>query len=188
MKSWIAGLALVLATAGADLASATPGLSVYQLESGWTTQEGARIQLGHFKEHPVVLAMVYTGCRTACPLLISDLKEIEQRLSPRARELTRFVLVSFDSRNDTSSRLSGFAKEKALDPKRWTLLAGDPKGVRELAAVLGVQYREDSPGVFAHSNVITILDPAGVVRRQQTGLRGDPSESVRAIEEMTAPK
>jgi protein SCO1/2 len=53
------------------------------------------------------------------------------------------------------------------------LFHGGANSVRELAAVLGLRYKQDENGDFDHSNVIFLLDKDGVVRSQQLGLKGD---------------
>jgi protein SCO1/2 len=44
--------------------------------------------------------------------------------------------------------------------------------VLERAALLGVKYRSVSKTVFAHSNLITVLNKKGEIVHQQEGLRG----------------
>jgi protein SCO1/2 len=50
------------------------------------------------------------------------------------------------------------------------LLRGKPEDVQELAVVLGLKYKKDLQGQFAHSNVITVLSPEGEIIHQQSGL------------------
>ena len=79
------------------------------------------------------------------------------------------------------------AKEK-LALARWTLLRGKEDDVRELAALLGINYQRDAKGQFSHSNVITVLNAEGEVAFQLTGLNKDPQETVAAIEKLLAVK
>jgi protein SCO1/2 len=58
--------------------------------------------------------------------------------------------------------------------------------VRELAALLGINYQRDARGLFAHSNVITVLNPEGEVAFQQAGLNKDSKETIAAIEKALA--
>ncbi len=178
MKAWSV---LVLVAKLLPLVFALSGESIFQLESSWIDQNGKKTTLGAFLGHPVVLAMVYTSCQGACPLITADVQHIESSLAPAMRERTRFVLVSFDPEHDSKTVLKNFGESHGLDFKRWTLLTGTPGNIRELAAVLGVKYKKDTRGNFSHSNIITVLDANGVLRYQQVGLRQDPQNSVRAI-------
>ena len=56
--------------------------------------------------------------------------------------------------------------------------------MRELAAVLGVQYRRISEIDFAHSNIITVLGPSGEIRHQQQGLGTAPDDTVAMIHKL----
>ena len=145
---------------------------------------GSPCSSGRYEGRPVVLAMVYTTCTTACPLTVADLKRIESALSPEARGRVWFALFSLDSERDRPEVLKKFASARSLDPSRWRLYHGDRAAVRELAMVLGVRYKKDARGDFDHSNVISILDAEGVIRHQQVGLGQEPTESASLLESL----
>jgi protein SCO1/2 len=157
--------------------------SLFQLESKWTNQDGKRIKLGDLQGKPTVLAMMYTACQGACPILTSDMQRIEKSVPSHVRQTIQFVIVSFDSERDTPQRLAKFAEKHQMNKKNWTLLTGSQNDVRELAAVLGIKYKKDDSGNFSHSNVITILDPKGLIQHQQVGLQQDPGPSIKVISE-----
>lgn len=156
--------------------------SVYLLDATWSDQHGKPRKLGDLKGRPVVLAMVYTHCKHACPRIIGDMRRIRFALSKRAKNDVALVLVSIDPDRDTVDRLDAFGRDTGLTEQGWVLLRGDANDVRTLAAVLGVSYRPAGPSDFAHSNVLTVLDGAGVVAHQQIGLGVDPKATVEAIE------
>jgi protein SCO1/2 len=161
------------------------GQSVYQLDSRWQNQRGEDVPLGLYRGHPTVVLMFYGTCRAVCPLLIGDMKRIEDALPTAVRAQTRFLLVTFDPDTDTPARLLDLARERALDPARWTLLHGSADAVRELATVLGVQYRAVGDGQYAHSNLITLLDGEGVVAYQLEGVRQPVDAMVQHINAAT---
>ena len=66
------------------------------------------------------------------------------------------------------------------------LLTGKPDDVRELAALLGVNYRRDGRGQFSHSNIITVLNAQGEAAFQQVGLNKAPDETVKEIARLFA--
>jgi len=160
------------------------GQSIYLVSTAWTDMDGKSVQLRSLRGKPVVLAMVYTTCTTACPLTVADLKRIESALSPEARGRVWFALFSFDSERDRPEVLRKFASDRHLDPSRWRLHHGDRAAVRELAMVLGVRYKKDARGDFDHSNVISILDAEGVIRHQQVGLGQEPTASASWLESL----
>jgi protein SCO1/2 len=154
--------------------------SLYQLDAKFTDDSGAVFTLGKLRGRPVALTLFFTSCGYACPLLVSDLQRIQEKLPAPIRERTAFVLVSFDDVRDTPAALARFRAQHSLDAS-WTLLHGDADAVREFAALLGVKYRRESDGSFSHSNLITILNPAGEIAQQRVGLKGGIDEAAAAI-------
>lgn len=155
--------------------------SVYQLENKWTSDVGRTIQLRILRGKPQVLVMFYSNCQWACPLMVHELKQIEAALSEKLRNEVGFVLITIDSKRDTVEALNDFRKAHELSTKRWTLLRSEPDDVRELAAVLGVNYRENALGQIAHSNVITILNRDGEIAGQIEGLNQGPNAALEIL-------
>lgn len=156
------------------------GRSIYQLDSSWTNDTGKAVQLAGFRGRPVVLAMFFSSCEYACPLIVSDMKRLRDLLPAETRAQTLFVLVSFDTARDTPAALKAYRGRMALDDG-WTLLHGDETSVQDLAMVLGVKFKQDARGQFSHSNLITVLNNNGEISYQRTGLSGDVSEAAKAV-------
>ncbi len=166
----------------ADASSPVPlsKLSVYQLGSTWYDDGGKPMTLGSLSGRPVVLAMFYTSCENACPIIVGEMKRILDALPDASRTRPRLVLVSFDSDHDSPAILRLYRARMGLGSE-YVLLHGQPDEVRGLAMVLGVNYAKDARGQFAHSNLITILNPAGEIAFQRPGLAGDISAAVNAL-------
>lgn len=162
--------------------------SIYQLESTWTSDADKKVKLGVLRGKPQVVAMFFSSCQFTCPLTVNDMKNIEFALPQNVRTNIGFTLVSFDSQRDTPSALKTYRAVHALNMQNWTLLRGGPDDVRELAALLGVVYKQDANGDFAHSNLITILNAEGEIVFQKQGVNIDPQEIVRQIEQIENPK
>jgi protein SCO1/2 len=161
--------------------------SLYQLDSVWNSADGSEVKLAQLKGKPLVVTMFFARCELACPVLVHDVKRIEAALPSDLRGKVGFVLVSFDSERDTPEVLRGYRDRQELDPATWTLLRGRPDDVLELAALLGIKFKKDPQGQFAHSNVITVLNPAGEIVRQLTGLNLDVAPAIEAVRK-TIPK
>jgi protein SCO1/2 len=145
-----------------------PGDSVYQLDIPLTNQDGRESKLADLRGTPVLIAMFYTSCKYVCPLIIDSMLRVDKSLTPAEQSKLRVVLVSFDPINDTPQALKANSEVRHLDLARWTLTRTDAESVRKLAAVLGVQYREISPGEFNHSAVISLLDKDGSIVTKST--------------------
>jgi len=154
--------------------------SVYQLDSTWTDQDGKTRRLREFAGKLQVTAMIFTHCEYACPMTLAVLKKIESAV---AKTPAHFLLISIDPARDTPEVLKAYAQREGLDPHRWTLLRADAATVREIAAVLGVRYKQNPDGNFAHSNLITLLDRKGAIEHRLKGLGAEPDPLVAAIRE-----
>jgi len=154
--------------------------SLYQADATFTTDAGQPFTLGELRGQPVVLAMFFASCGYACPLIVSDMQAIREKLPAGIRDRVAFVLVSFDTARDTPTALATYRTQRGLDA-RWTLLHGGNDAVRELAALLGVKYKQEADGAFSHSNLITILNPRGEIIHQRAGLQGGLDAAAAAL-------
>lgn len=158
--------------------------SVYNINVKWRDQAGAPLELKAFKGTPVVLSMTYTHCTMACPMIVSEMKSIEAKLTQTKHDKTLFVLVSLDPKRDTPKRLAEFARSHHLDLKHWRLLTGSETGVRLLATALGIKYQRQENGDYIHSSVITALDKDGVICQQKAGLGPDDQKFITAVNKL----
>jgi protein SCO1 len=158
-----------------------PGASLLHLDDVWTDHRGNAVRLADGRGHPTVVVLFYGTCISACPVLLRDAELIEAALPDDVRDATRFLMVTFDPERDTPERLAAYAAEKGLDRERWSFLTADERAVRRLAAALGVRYRPDGQGGFAHTNLITVLDAGGVPVARLEGLGLGPDAAVAAL-------
>lgn len=154
--------------------SPLPSDSVYHLKPTLTNQDGAAVQLDHYRGSPVVISMFYATCPTACPMLINDVKALEASLPEAERASLRVFLVSLDPA-DTPEALADVLIRHDLDASRWTLVRTDDGAVREIAAALGISYRATGDGQMNHSALLTLLDVNGRPVSRLEGLQRDAS-------------
>ncbi len=157
------------------------GESIFQLTSAWQTEEGDTIQLSELKGKVLVMVMIYTTCKAACPRLVADMKAIREQIPDQFTKEIQYILVSIDPEHDTPKRLKSFAKTKEMDGMEWTFLQGTPESVREFANVLSVKYKEITPIDFSHSNIISVFNKNGELIHQLEGLGVNNKETVETI-------
>ncbi|MBD0822858.1 SCO family protein [Aestuariibaculum marinum] len=158
-----------------------PEESIFNLTSDWNTEEGEQIQLRDLKGKTLVMVMIYTSCKAACPRLVADMHNIEAKIPDDKMDQLNFALISIDPETDTPERLKAFAIENYMDEPQWTFLQGTESGVREFANVLAVKYKQISPIDFSHSNIISVFNSQGELIHQQEGLGVDNKETVASI-------
>lgn len=159
--------------------------SLYQLDRTWTNDAGQTVTLAALRGRPVAVAMFFAQCEYACPVIVNDLKRLRASLPEEQRARLQLVLVSFDTVRDTPAALRAFRARMDLDAG-WTLLRGEAEAVQDLAMLLGVKFKADTRGQFAHSNLLTVLDAEGEIALQVAGLNPDLSEAARRTSQLAA--
>ena len=158
-------------------------LSIYNLPSKWTTQDGKDIEMKDMKGQVLVMVMIYTSCKAACPRLVADMRNIESRIPKKIKDNVKFVLVSIDPEVDTPKRLKSFAIENKMESDQWVFLRSTEENTREFAAVLAVNYKKIDPVDFSHSNIISVFNAEGELAYQQEGLGVNSDETISKITE-----
>lgn len=161
-----------------------PGLSVYNLTSQWTNQDGKLVQLTSLRGRIVVVAMIYLSCPDVCPLIAENMQQIQAGVPKELTQKVTFALFSFDAAHDSPDKLKAYAVARGLDAKHWSLFRADDAAARELAAALDVTYQRRDDGQFDHSIVISLLNADGVVVYRQIGLRRDGRDFVSKIRKL----
>ena len=151
---------LFLQFAKAESPTPFPADSIFQLKQKWTSQDGKTLQLSDLSGHPTVITMTFASCPGACPLMVNDMKSFDQSLNKKMKKQLRFATFSIDPVRDTPEALKKFYAKMHLD-KRWTLFSSDNEQVRELAAVLGFNYKDLGDGDFTHSTTVYLLSANG---------------------------
>lgn len=163
-------------------APSVPGESLYQLAVELTLQDGRRLPLDALHGHPMLVTMFYTSCEGVCPLLAFALRRMVAALPEAERARLRVLMVSFDPVCDSPQALREFAELHQIDRPAWLLARADAGAIRELAAVLGIRYRELPGGLFSHSGAVTLLDADGISRARTTTLQQLDPGFLKAIE------
>ena len=158
-------------------------LSIYNLPSQWTNQDGKNIELKSLKGNVLVMVMIYTSCKAACPRLVADMRNIETKLGTETKKNVKLILVSIDPKTDTPEKLKSFAIANKMNADPWIFLRSTEENTREFAAVLAVNYKQISPIDFSHSNIISVFNPKGELIYQQEGLGVNNDKTITIINE-----
>ena len=172
-------LAIVWSTSG--IAEEFDDMSIYHLPAKWETQKGNTINLSDLNGNVLVVVMIYTSCKMACPVLIGEMKNIEATVKKRAKGDVKYVLVSIDPEQDTPERLRKISEEYDMTDDQWVFLRGTEETTREFANLLAVKYTKISPIDFSHSNIISVFDRKGTLVHQREGLNVDNNETIDKI-------
>ncbi|MGE3533677.1 MAG: SCO family protein [Parachlamydiales bacterium] len=184
MKKFTALLFAIVLAGPSIFAKDLPGASLYHLKAEWLDAEGAKVKLESLKGQVWVLSMVYTTCRFSCPLILDEIKKIKSKVSAKS---VKYVLVSMDPETDTPAVLKEFRAEKNLGPEWVVLTAKDEEPMRELSMVLGASIKKVGKD-FAHSNLVVVIDPEGVIKFSKDRLNQQIDETAQTIDKLAAVK
>ncbi len=166
----------MLAAIGAAARETDPPESLYHLDAELIDQAGVKHGLDVHRGHPVLITMFYASCPATCPLIVDTLRATERELTAQQRAGLRVLLISVDPQRDTPAALRELAETRHIDTKRWTLARADAATVRNIAALLNVQYRQLPGGDFNHSTMIALLSPRGEIQASSSTLgHADPA-------------
>lgn len=172
-------LSALLAACLPALAAEVPSDSIYRLPVTLVDQDGHTSGLAERRGTPQLVSMFYTSCQYVCPLIIETMKKTQHALAPVQVPV---LLVSFDPERDTPQRLHEVYAERKLDKTSWTLARTDANHVRELAAVLDIQYRALANREINHSSALVLLDGEGRIVARTDKIGDVDPEFVAAVQ------
>ncbi len=161
-----------------------PSNSVYQLDVAVTDQDGRTTRWGDAvgsSSGPRMVSMFYTHCDYVCPMLFEAVRNIELQLPPAQRQRLQVGLITLDPVRDDIAALKKTADQRGGDATRWRLYRTQPKDVRKLAGVLGVQFRQLKNGEFNHSTLIILLDAQGVELARTDNIAKLDADFIKAV-------
>ena len=170
----VAGLLL----AGASLAAPPlPKDSIYQLDLPLTDSAGRTADWQQLRGKPRLVSMFYTSCQYICPLIVESGKAVERQLTPAQRAKLGVALISMDPARDTPGALKKVVGDRKIDASRWLLASPRSNDVRQVAAVLGIRYRQLADGEFNHTSALVLVDAQGriLARTETLGSKPDPA-------------
>jgi protein SCO1/2 len=149
------------------------------LDLTFTDSAGAKTPLRSLFDgvHPVLLVLAYYECPQLCSLVldgaVTAMRQLDSygwHLGPRYRVAT----ISFDAREhiDQAARkqTSVLAALGRADRSAWPFLVGDEANITALTQALGFKFlRDPRTGTLAHTAVVFVLSPDGMISRYLYG-------------------
>ena len=102
-----------------------------------------------------------------------------------AHDGVRVLMVTVDPERDSVAALKKTASAHGADD-RWQVARANASGTREVAALLGVQYRRLADGDFNHSSTILLLDAEGRINARTNTLGAVDPKLVDAMRKLVA--
>lgn len=132
----------------------------------YINQDSAVVTSESMKGKVWVAKFFFTSCPTICPPMTTQMKRV-QAMTEDLEEHIQFISFSINPRIDQPSILRRYIKTHGIDTKNWQFLTGDEAETHSLGVnsfMVHVNSDEKSPGGYAHSDAITLVDKEGIVR------------------------
>lgn len=162
----------------------------FQLEDA----DGSRVALSDYGGKVRIVYFFFGSCPDVCYPTNHILSGVQKELVKAGVFGSDAMIfsISFDPARDTPERLKEYAGSLEADPAAWKFLRGEEQATADLAEQYGVSVLKANDGNFIHSNIITLVDREGNIRKHISAadLKVTPAEiakSVRQLVEEPAP-
>jgi protein SCO1 len=144
-------------------------------------QDGRAFGSAQLAGRPWVAGLAFTSCTSVCPMLTSQMANVQRRLASEGARV-RLVTLTVDPEVDTPERLREYATRYEADLSSWSFLTGEPARVRqtiEQSFRRPIGARQELPGGYdiLHSGDLMLVDGQGVLR----GLYRTDAEGLDAL-------
>jgi protein SCO1 len=146
----------------------------YFTDTELLTQDGRQVRFytDAMQGKTVLINVIYTNCKDACPLITQKLNETRAHVGDRFGREVFFITLTSDPERDTPGEMKAFAQKQGADVDGWTWLTGRKQDIDFLLRRLG----QFSKHVEEHS---TLLIAGNVPNKRWTKIRPDtPPEAI----------
>jgi len=112
----------------------------YFTDTELTTHEGSKLRFYSdvLDDRIVMINVMYTHCKGACPLLTQKLSQVSRELGDLFGQDVHFVSISNDAERDTPEALAEFARKQNVNLDGWTFLTGPKQQVDAVIKKIGL--------------------------------------------------
>jgi len=128
----------------------------------------------------VVIAALYTGCTTVCPVTSVIFAQLQRKLGGRLDQDIRLISISVDPARDTPERLKAYSRKHRARPG-WLWLTGDKSRVDRVLTGLGAY----SANFEDHPSGVLVGDSRSGKWSRFFGFT-DPNQIMTRLDELTA--
>jgi len=117
-----------------------------------------------------VASFFFTSCRSICPAMMKGVARLQDGFAQRNLDGIRLVSISVDPEHDTPEVLAAYGTSLGVDPRRWTLLTGEPAAIKSLVVdgfktpLVSPPPDGPQPIDIAHTGKLVLVDGSGRIR------------------------
>jgi protein SCO1 len=158
--------------------------SMVSLNLSFTDENNMPIQLKQLITKPTLLSLVYFDCQGVCPMILSSVSSVVEKMDMEPGKDYNIVTVSFnsqDSPDKAKDKKAQFLRPRSkLHPEAWSYLTGDSINIHKLTDGVGFKF-EQAGNDFIHPACIIILSPDGKITRYLYGTNFLPFDVKMAL-------
>lgn len=148
-------------------------------------QDGTQVTLAQFRGKAVALDFIFASCSSTCPILTAKMATVQDGLGDDFGSKVIFLSITVDPEHDSPDVLRHYAETFGANLAGWKFLTGAPNAIEAIERRYGVFAARAASGDVDHTNLISVIDPRGMMRVQYLGVRFDPDELRRDLLSLT---
>lgn len=141
----------------------------------------------YFGDKPVVLEMVFFGCKSLCPKSIYESVSALKRVALEPGQDYNVVVISFDPKDtpaDAAQEKANYATVFGRSSFRngWHFLTGQDSEIKKVTDAIGFHYRwDEATKQYVHAGGIMVATPDGKLSRYFYGIQYAPQDLRMAL-------
>lgn len=124
-------------------------------------QDDQPVSPASLRGRPVLLTTIYSGCTTACPLMLTQIRKVLNDLSPAERARLSVVAVSLNPETDTRELREMTARTYSFNAPEFHFVSGSGTDVNRFLDALQIVRTRRPDGQMDHSTIFFCLDRDG---------------------------
>lgn len=115
-----------------------------------------------------LIAFIYTRCTTVCPIVTSQMVQLQSSLAQQRMlgKQVELISITIDPSYDTESVLQRYKKEFKVSPIGWEFLTGSKLSIDQTLKKYGIYAAKLSASQYVHSVDEFLIDGKGNIRKE----------------------
>lgn len=129
--------------------------------------DGRTVSLSEEDGKARLVYFFFSHCPDICLPTTAMLSKVQEELQDRGSfgDKSMIYSISFDPDRDTRERLTQVADGYGADPNGWLFLRGEEETIKQVTQAYHIMAVKDASGNFIHSNLFTLVDKDGRIRK-----------------------
>lgn len=129
-----------------------------------TNQDGEKVALSQFKGRVLLLTAVYSTCTKTCPMLLTQIRVVVNKLTPEEKKKLSIVAFSLNPEQDTRELRTMTTRIFGFKSPEFHFVNGDAVEVNRLLDDLKISREKNAEtGEIQHANLFYLVDAKGTI-------------------------